>query len=61
MGCEERDVVGGLRVRVDFVGGQLMGVAGDLKMDTCTETECFWPEHIHLLLEIAKLVLYDSM
>ena len=53
------DGVGGLRR--DGVGGQRTYVLGGLMMEICTETECLWPEHIHLLLEIPKLVLPPSM
>ena len=46
---------------VDTVGGQRTDVVGCLMMEIYTETECLWPDHIHLLLEIPKLVLPPSM
>ena len=54
-----RDGFGGLRR--DGVGGLRRDGVGGLMMEICTETECLWPDHIHLLLEIPKLVLPPSM
>ena len=58
VGSLRRDGVGGLRK--NDIGDQRAYVVGGGKMEICTETECLWPEHIHLLLEIPKLVLPPS-
>ena len=50
-----------MRTQYSPVGGQRTDVLGGLMMEICTETECLWPDNIHLLLEIPKLVLHHSM